>query len=73
MNLKNHLEGRGMVFEVDGVKYILRAPSPDERDEAMRVDSVAKRIAIVKNDEIKELLEYPAPKQEIELYESLID
>lgn len=79
--LKNHIDGKGIVFSVttgtgkDEVttKYGLRAPMPNERDDAGRIDAVAKRLERMNNPDMVELAKHPVPEEETIIFQELMD
>jgi len=73
MNLQDMLEGKPVTVEIGNKEYQLRQPTSAERDEAELIEAKAGRYLRMTDKEIKELAELPAPQEEIEYYNALIE
>lgn len=72
LTLESHVKGRGLLFEVDGESYILRPPTPAERDEASRTEMIQRRWLRLNDPLVAELSAQEPPEEEQELYRLLI-
>jgi len=79
--LTNHLKGKGIVFTVTNgegedkvtLEYALRAPMPNERDDASRIDAIAKRLERMNNPDMIELAKHHVPEEENLIFQELMD
>ena len=71
MKLETHVQGRGLLFEVGGENYILRPPTPAERDEASRIEQTEKRWLRMTDEKVKALADMDPPQEEYEFFKLL--
>ena len=72
-SIQDHIAGTNYKFEIGGVEYEMRPPTPGERDKAELIEARTGRYLRMTDDEIKELAKLPPPEEEIAYYEALID